>query len=357
MKIIWLLLVLGCLGYTIHVIVEAVRDFLMYDVIVQSKLNYVNSGTMTLPAAWICYIGQDPTATFFFEYELIPAGSSSKSSYRIVNYLDRKCFVWNSGIVSDGTKIDLVSSRIAGSRLGITIDLSFTSASDVSLFVGDNSVRPMFSEFENIRLIRGYAYYISLNKFNYNKLPKPFNNCSDSLTDASSYDSILYRKVFEAGIKYRQLNCFEFCVLKKNSDFCGCSFPGFNEVDGRDSCLIKDYILCLYQQNLKSNLSDCEPYCPLECDSVVFASKIQSFATPSFPNQISLTIFYEEMSYTDYYEVPKTTVFDLVSTFGGVFGLFLGFSLLSFVEIVTLIFNIIALFVVSKAVRNKVNQQ
>ena len=63
------------------------------------------------------------------------------------------------------------------------------------------------------------------------------------------------------------------------------------------------------------------------------------------------------MSYTDYYEVPKTTVFDLVSTFGGVFGLFLGFSLLSFVEIVTLIFNIIALFVVSKAVRNKVNQQ
>ena len=128
-------------------------------------------------------------------------------------------------------------------------------------------------------------------------------------------------------------------------------------MDGRESCLRKDYLDCLYQQNLNSNVSDCEPYCPLECDSVVFASKIQSFATPSFPNQISLTIFYEEMSYTDYYEVPKTTVFDLVSTFGGVFGLFLGFSLLSFVEIVTLIFNIIALFVVSKAVRNKVNQQ
>jgi len=247
-KIIWVFLVLGCLGYTIYVIVEAVRDFLMYYVIVQSKINYVNSGTMTLPAAWICYIGQDPTATFFFENSNIAAGSSSKSSYRIVNYLDRKCFVWNSGIASDDTKIDLVSSKIAGSRLGIKINLSFTSNNEAFLFVGDNSVRPMISEFENIRVIKGSEYYISLNKFNYNKLPKPFNNCSDSLTDASSYDSFFYSKVFEACIKYRQLNCFEFCVLKKISDFCDCSFPGFNEVNERDTCLSKDYIFALSEK-------------------------------------------------------------------------------------------------------------
>ena len=359
-KIIWVFLVLGCLGYTISVVAEAVQDFLMYDVIVQSKTNYVNSGTMTLPAAWLCYFGQDPTATFFFEnfkYLNNAAGPSSKSSYRIVNYFDRKCFVWNSGIASDGKKIDPVSSKIAGSDLGIKIILSFTNAINFSLFVGDNSVRPLFGESYNIRLKTGYEYYISLNKFNNNKLPKPFNNCSDSLTDASSYDSIFYRKVFEANIKYRQLNCLEFCIYKKLTDLCNCSYPTINEVDGRESCLRKDYLDCLYQQNLNSNVSDCEPYCPLECDSVVFASKIQSYPTPKVPNNITLTIFYEEMSYTDYYEVPKTTVFDLVSTFGGVFGLFLGFSLLSFVEIVTLIFNIIALFVVSKAVRNKVNQQ
>ena len=79
-------------------------------------------------------------------------------------------------------------------------------------------------------------------KFNNNKLPKPFNNCSDSLTDASSYDSIFYRKVFEANIKYRQLNCLEFCIYKKLTDLCNCSYPTINEVDGRESCLRKDYL-------------------------------------------------------------------------------------------------------------------
>ena len=355
-KILWLLLVLGCLGYSIYVIVTAVQDYLMYDVIAQSKINYVNSGTLALPAVWVCYFGQTTTITFKFQ------ALHFSSDHLIVDYLDMKCVVWNSGIASDGTEIDLVSSKIAGSQLGIEINLSFATLSgdEAFLFIGDNSVRPMFSELYNVRVEKGSHYYISLKKFNYAKLPKPYSKCSDSLTDASSHDSVFYRKVFEAGIKYRQLNCIEFCVFKRISELCDCFYPGLNEDEGGDSCFGDNYLNyrnCLFQENLNSNLTECEPYCPLECDSVVFTNKIQSFVTASTPNQITLKIFYDEMSYTDYYEVPKTTEFDLVSTFGGVFGLFLGFSLLSFVEIVTLIFNIVALLVATKVLKNKVNQQ
>jgi hypothetical protein len=49
---------------------------------------------------------------------------------------------------------------------------------------------------------------------------------------------------------------------------------------------------------------------------------------------LSFNIYYEDLSYVEYRQSPKTRLADLISNIGGIVGVFIGASFLSFVEIV-----------------------
>ena len=55
---------------------------------------------------------------------------------------------------------------------------------------------------------------------------------------------------------------------------------------------------------------------------------------------ISLNLFYEEFKYTSINEVPKFTLIDLIANLGGIMGLFLGMSFLSFGEVIVIVFEL-----------------
>ena len=55
---------------------------------------------------------------------------------------------------------------------------------------------------------------------------------------------------------------------------------------------------------------------------------------------ISFEIYYNEMTYTLMLELPKIKIVDLVANLGGILGLFIGISVLSFVEILEIILEI-----------------
>jgi hypothetical protein len=89
---------------------------------------------------------------------------------------------------------------------------------------------------------------------------------------------------------------------------------------------------------------NCKARCPLECKITQFQIT-PSFSAFSFdnrldnsviPNKMSLVkfhIFYESLTYTVITELQKVDPFVLISSIGGTFGLFLGASFLSFLEI------------------------
>ena len=58
-------------------------------------------------------------------------------------------------------------------------------------------------------------------------------------------------------------------------------------------------------------------------------------------NILSLTIYYPDLSYTKISESPKLSTSNLISNIGGTMGLYVGISLLSLVEIIELIIEII----------------
>ena len=102
----------------------------------------------------------------------------------------------------------------------------------------------------------------------------------------------------------------------------------------------------------------CSQYCPLECDEVTYSitpvakvyptrGNISDVMFASFEFNLSnlttyeqmkkhyvqICVFYKKIGYTLISQEAKTETFNFVSNIGGVLGLFLGISFLSFIEI------------------------
>ena len=55
----------------------------------------------------------------------------------------------------------------------------------------------------------------------------------------------------------------------------------------------------------------------------------------------SILIYYKELKYTLISQEPRTMLFNVISNIGGILGLFLGISFLSFMELVEILFQVI----------------
>jgi hypothetical protein len=125
-----------------------------------------------------------------------------------------------------------------------------------------------------------------------------------------------------------------------------------------------------------SSLSpECNEMCPFECKKMIFStihSQLNEFSNekaqeyfehkllkPKYEQLnsslsdvkqsiINLNVFYDRLSFTEITEKPSFTFVDLVSNVGGTFGLFIGISLLSLLEIVELIYEILLIYFKNK---------
>jgi hypothetical protein len=128
---------------------------------------------------------------------------------------------------------------------------------------------------------------------------------------------------------------------------------------------------------------DCYDLCPIECETSEYMVSISISKYPPTTHYMNLlkknkkiinlnpeiteheltwesvlkfNIFYETLSYTIITESSAINLFSLVSNLGGTIGLFLGMSLLSFIEILELILRIVTILIdVLMASRVKVN--
>ena len=117
----------------------------------------------------------------------------------------------------------------------------------------------------------------------------------------------------------------------------------------------------------------CGKHCPLECDSVEYEMFTTVSQYPSVPHaknllgetnevndklkskypreynityedlrnsMIAFNVFYKNLEYTRITEIPKLERVDLVANIGGLLGLFIGLSFLSFGELIEIFFEI-----------------
>ena len=169
------------------------------------------------------------------------------------------------------------------------------------------------------------------------------------------------------------------CVQKLAIRDCNCTLPFFVSLFDNlaTTCDNKEKLNCslsaYYRVYMVDNFlqDECLPQCPLECKSAKFnydysfnellgeayVEKIKENANLSGDfiqrnigdlntikaSVVSLKIFYESLAYRVTSESPQMDVTSLVANIGGNLGLFLGVSLFSLSEIVTVLVEIISI--------------
>jgi len=193
-------------------------------------------------------------------------------------------------------------------------------------------------------------------------MPAPYGNC---LND-EQIRTRLANEMRRLGYNYSRKNCITFCEQEQTINQLGCYDMRLPAIFKAPPCntqaefnnisnLIFDYTLCYND-------------CPFECSTYSLSTSYANYPTYDFyvTQYLKNTDFYENMfeatniifetyydwidgvfvAYEDlrYTEITDQAAFEIMDIFendGGTLGLFLGFSILSFVELLDLVHNIL----------------
>jgi hypothetical protein len=311
------------------------------------------------------------------------------------------CYKFNSGFNSSGQNIDLKESTIAGPLNGLQFDLfvnvnedikdyyysflnnEFTSnnfnALGAVIKIDNSSYLTDHSKNGGIKIASGFHTDLSIyRKFNFN-LPKPYSSCeldnNNINQPISKSDNTILQQFANSRYQYTQQSCIIQCnqlnVIKKYN----CSHPAYFSIFNANVCQYSNNSLDeivhasqVWRDSAKYNFSQrtCLPLCPLECNQTIFDTKLSSLKTISWKyylgliernlssgflklpikpetateSFVSLSIFYESLSYSITTESPQMDWISLLGSIGGNLGLFLGVSFFSLCELVEVLIEI-----------------
>jgi hypothetical protein len=291
------------------------------------------------------------------------------------------CFIFNLNQTSN--KKSLRSGTLNGLTLElkvpeITDPYAFSISRGINIFVTNASYSPTTPE--GVILRAGTLTDIMVSREITKKLEKPYSDCTNNLTTLDSYDSYLYKAIIKMRRKYYQQDCFDLCYQRQCAKVCGCVESELIQFQGYPYCTSPNELIC--ESNLlktfswNNGLDTCMTECPLECETTNYPLTLSTAEYPTrpyaellinytnisnlFPTQAPLTyetlknsilkvnLFYDELEYTFVEELEKTSIIDLLAGIGGTLGLCAGMSILSFVELVELIFEIIFIYFTNK---------
>ncbi|XP_055381332.1 pickpocket protein 19-like [Condylostylus longicornis] len=136
------------------------------------------------------------------------------------------------------------------------------------------------------------------------------------------------------GLKYSKSNCIAYCHQQHAYGMCNCSLELFYPVDILTQDREPDEELYI---NYTGDGMKCK--CLSECYSVDFDPKILPISLPVNSNPrgnlsyVSIDLFYEKATIMKYRIDVAFGIMDLLVAYGGIAGLFLGFSLFSCIEL------------------------
>lgn len=261
---------------------------------------------------------------------------------------------------------------------GLVVQLLLLEKDYFKIMINDHDLKPQLVETDEI-VTRGTHVNLKLNKLVDKKLAEPFNKCHINLS--ADRREVLHDIITKSGYRYDQSYCQQLCHFEHIFKTCNCSMPGTDEITNFRHCLKKDKFFiqnCFANEYKRSDFDfvrECSKRCPLKCVTTSYKIKSQyleskiefdEFAESDLVikkrikhrinvtdisiddivrKTFSMSIFFKEFKYTAITQIPKSTVPDLVSNFGGTLGLFLGLSLLSFMEFVEFMCELVLLMV------------
>ena len=265
------------------------------------------------------------------------------------------------------------------------------------MFVQNHTEYPYYFTMTPHKVSPGQAMSFSIQRSiyeQYNAWPYTYSECSvdekgelmQPLADSSFFDRLL-----ESNFTYFRYACFELCFQTNIAKLCNCSCYSFRvNVGDYDYCFPPGNSKCERKfrdetfYNFDWFAPNCLEKCPLECSKPTLERFLSSYEFPTSPlyaeqefssnptlfslralqsefqtsratNMLRLVFYYDTLSYVKVGEEPKMTIDSLIGVIGGHLHLFLGMSLLSFVEIGMVSVKFVAFTIGLKPRREKSN--
>ena len=230
-------------------------------------------------------------------------------------------------------------------------------------------------DFEKLSISTNTETNIGLSKTLVSKYSKPYSECELDLhtSNNETINSGLYRLSFERNKTYSKRNCLEDAYRRVVYDICNCSVSNYASLLFPNDtivlpCLTQQEINCsdriFYDEYQRNNFNgQYDDDCPLECQYNEFNYQISSLKFPSYyhdhfymkkllterlnrtvedinikENVAKLNIYFTKIGYTYITEKPTMKLINVLANTGGMLGLFLGMSCISFIEILEIIY-------------------
>lgn len=279
------------------------------------------------------------------------------------------CFQFNSFYDMNGQKKNINTlQQIGGLYLELFMGLPDDSfdylyqreSNGVRIYI-DEQNNPLFND--GFHLKSGVLAKMKTHKTQTTHLPRPYSDC----IYPEKSQSVLYDEMEKLGSHLRQ-DCIDLCTQMIIIQHFGCYDLRYPQLFDAPPCLNKTIFYQLI--NYHVNLENCSNQCFFNCESVdyevipsysdfpssIFAQNLmlsENLRKISNDNNMTLNhdllkkstvavyIYFPELKITEITEHVSYSVSKLISDIGGTLGLFIGISLLSFVEIIQLVMEFI----------------
>jgi hypothetical protein len=362
----------------------------------------------------IFILAKFPTISFQFDYGLVKNGVNLSLENNLIKLfynniliqpddhfekVESKSFAgdiyykFNSGKNISGKPIDFKYQKTLGYYGGLTAEVFIgrpdqflyyetpeTHHSFFSIYIHNLSLNAVESTDNPIKLTPGLNTELKIKRIFKERLPYPYNDCIKDVS--SSYKSVLVKYILtKTNSLYRQKDCFNLCLIQYLKNMCDLPIPLSYLWEIKWGNISLNCAKTAYSKFYEKNLDDiCLKDCPNECDSIEFTievmtskfpsqayalelmnnSKIKSNYPPGYnitlddlrESMVQFSVYYTDFYYTHISQIPKEELVDLVSTFGGLFGLFIGMSFLSFGELIEIIVEVLIILCEKSKVKN-----
>ncbi|RNA38831.1 amiloride-sensitive sodium channel subunit gamma-like [Brachionus plicatilis] len=279
------------------------------------------------------------------------------------------CYQINSGFDQNGHQVPLITFLRPGRIAAISLILNVSLHQELRkhnmnmagiIFIHNKTQSPL--SVDGVIVSPGFITNIGLMRTFSHQKPKPYSSCDGSVDKMENYDSNLYKLILAKTKFYHRKVCIDLCYQEQLIIKCNCTDSVVESVFEHNHCQFDDVCLNeVYDYTFKNVDKICYSKCPFECDKFVYTKMIsinkfgeewkKSYETfyglenRTIGDELAVVrIYYEALDFTEITETPTLSIVSLIANIGGVIGLFLGLSVLSFVEVIDIIIQILSLF-------------
>jgi hypothetical protein len=376
-KIAWILILLTFFTLNVYYVVLNIIDFLNFET--TTSIYEIDENSAEFPTISFCVCESKYNISILYtsfnnDNTLEDDWENHFEMYKDTSY--GKCYRFNSGKNMFNQTIPIKYSKSSGFDDGL--ELRFYSKTDddfgsLKILIHNHSQTPATIYNKGFSVSAGTYNYFILNRNLIQRLEQPYNDCYKNLSQFKLNKTIINYMLNKMNWIYTQSECIRLCKNLKFTEMndCDCTLKSIEE-DISSECMTSNKTKisknCSRQFMANFNpIEKCKQYCPLECESFYYQintytrlidagnlsiiSKDSSFVYQSFKTYAnvsktfySINVYYEDLKYTLISQKPKIELFGLISNIGGLFSLFLGFSLGSFLEL----FEILIEFILQK---------